>query len=245
MNSYCAEPPLCTFCTELSGPNHSTNFGRLTSSLVDSRILWRNEHFAILPSLGPLRQGHLLIIPIEHIFSYENLTTDKLHQADQLIKVIYRYLISRRHKSIVAFEHGAPITHGDKREIRIRKAISGACTDHAHFHLVPDISTSQLRDKIEESKTIRDKFIVSDLTKLSENCNANLPYLILGGGDNDCWTIYLFDELQSQFMRQAVASIDGSKDWDWLLYPKIELVLNTCFKDGPVLKEYLKEYSTF
>ncbi|OEU63844.1 MAG: hypothetical protein BA867_00725 [Desulfobacterales bacterium S5133MH16] len=134
------KPESCTFCAELIGILENSNYGRLTGQIKKGRILWQNNEFALIPSLGPLIEDHLLLIPTYHTFSFADLSESVLSRADHLIMSLANFFLKQGHQ-IIIFEHGAKILNGSDYEKRLKRAICGACTDHAHFHLLPNISS--------------------------------------------------------------------------------------------------------
>jgi diadenosine tetraphosphate (Ap4A) HIT family hydrolase len=230
---------VCTFCSELSGLLETTNYGKLTGQYTKSRILWSNKDFAVIPSLGPLVEGHLLLIPKHHEFSFVNLSKRLLSEAEKLILAIIQFNRQRAHHTLI-FEHGAIVQTGCAYEIRIKKAKAGACTDHAHIHIVPSLSASPIIQKIDDIHFHLKKHKLQHLNELHEAVERDFPYIIISSSKMKSWVLYVIEEVPGQFMRQMVASIVGLKEWNWYKSPHIDLVQKTIQNIGPLLNGWLR-----
>ncbi len=143
------KPEICTFCAELLGLLKNSNYGKLTAQVETGRILWQNNEFALLPSLGHLLEGHLLLIPTHHVFSFATLSETALSGAEELITSIGLFFNKRQYPMLI-FEHGAITLDDSEYEKRLKRAQSGACTDHAHVHLLRGISAQKVISTIDK-----------------------------------------------------------------------------------------------
>ena len=55
----------CDFCDELSGGSENS-FSRIYKRELESRVLFHSDEFAVIPSLGQIVEGYLLVLPIKH-----------------------------------------------------------------------------------------------------------------------------------------------------------------------------------
>lgn len=232
-------PEVCTFCAELLGFSRNTNYGKLTDDTRESRIIWRNREFALMPSLGPLVEGHLLLIPTHHALSFANLSPEALAKARSLIAEVERFFTSHC-PDVVVFEHGAVILTDSDHERRVKRAMCGACTDHAHIHIVPAISARSVISRMEELSIHMQKVELDDLDRLREVVNVQLPYIVVGGSQMDRWMVFLLEYVPTQFMRRTVASIVGLTEWEWREFPRIDLVQAAVRRMGPRLNDWLE-----
>lgn len=239
MNEKYLPPELCDFCSELLGDLHNTNFGKLAAAQTKGRILWQNSEFALIPTLGPIVEGHLLLIPLQHVFSFANFSYFELEKAEIIINLIYQFY-STQNKKMVSFKHGACVHKGLHYEKRIKKALSGACTDHAHFHLIPDVPITEILKRIETQDLIVKKKRIKKLSSLPKSADNASPYVIIGGSDTPFWHLYIVEELPSQFMREIAASFVRLEDWSWISNPRIDLIINTLNKIGLSLNKFMK-----
>jgi diadenosine tetraphosphate (Ap4A) HIT family hydrolase len=235
-------PEICTFCAELAGIVHNSNYFRLAGHDAKSRILWRNSEFALIPSLGPLAEGHLLLIPTYHTLSFANLPKTILANAENLVASVKQFF-SERGRQILVFEHGSLVLTSCDYEKRRKKAICGACTDHAHIHIVPSVSAQLVISTIEKMHVHTNKTTIKSLLGLREELDPALAYILIGGSDTKSWLIFALEYVPSQFMRKLVASLIGLTEWDWRQFPHVGFVKKSIQEIGPHLKDWLQSYS--
>jgi len=118
-------PAGCEFCREFVGhPGHE--FHRRYAGILESRIVWKSASHILLPSLGQLSPGHVLLLPWRHVSSFAELTPIEEAEAESALEGLRRFLGSAFGKPLI-FEHGLP-----------PDASSGGCgVIHAHTHIVP------------------------------------------------------------------------------------------------------------
>src|SRR5579872_1366668 len=114
----------CDFCNEFSGGNANAYAVRYGTSRTARTILdW--GAFRIVPSLGQLTEGHLLILPAGHICAIADLPNGHISEFEHLRSKI-KAALQETYGHCIFFEHG------------IRGEGSGGCgIDHAHIHAVP------------------------------------------------------------------------------------------------------------
>lgn len=105
----------CYFCSEF---NSSTD--------PQSRIIWEDDDFLVLPTMGCFTPGYCLLMPRDHVLSFANLPLDQLRGGLKVAEQ-WRGKIEKRFGQTVIAEHGAG-------ECGLNGA---ACCDHAHLHLIP------------------------------------------------------------------------------------------------------------
>src|SRR6184192_1181296 len=95
--------PHCDFCNEFAGLR-SNRFSEIYGE-GSNRIIESTASFNVLPTLGQLTEGHILIVPKEHVTAFANIEAEKLRELD----VLYLEISERLQKSYgahIAFEHG-------------------------------------------------------------------------------------------------------------------------------------------
>lgn len=179
-----------------------------------SRPLFESPNFVVLPSLGSLVEGWVLIVPKEHFISMGALSPDLLCEMDQ-VKTDVIGTLGRKYGELCAFEHGPCAAN--------RKV--GCGVDHAHLHIVPldfDLVSAARPFMPPEAEWL-------DATW--ESCRAAFEkgqdYLYveqpLGIG-----RISVHLSFGSQILRKAVAARLGvSEQFSWREYPQIEVVART------------------
>lgn len=121
---------ICSFCQELQNELDNNFFEmylkeRFNKVGLSSRIIGETKHFSVMPMVGPLVPGYLLIVPKKHVESISLLSTCELEELFQIKNDIQDIFEKYYGKSIV-YEHGA-LTHTLR---------GGCCSDHAHLHIV-------------------------------------------------------------------------------------------------------------
>ncbi len=62
----------CDFCNEFSGKPGNA-FQRIYAGTPESRVLFRSNQFVVMPSLGQILEGYLLVLPIKHFKALSDL----------------------------------------------------------------------------------------------------------------------------------------------------------------------------
>jgi ATP adenylyltransferase len=87
--------------------------------------LFESANFRVLPSLGALVEGWLLLLPKQHVVSMGALD-DELVAEMQHVKNLLVSPMERAYSSVCAFEHGPSKAN----------SLLGCGVDHAHLHIV-------------------------------------------------------------------------------------------------------------
>lgn len=193
----------CAICDELldertAGLYHE--YARKNGSVPESRILYRNAKFAVMPSLGPLAECHLLVVPIQHVCSYSALDEKELCIAEEIIDNVAGF-VRKKFGSSLIFEHGT-MEAGMKG--------SASCV-HAHMHIVScpeSICGPLIKDNLEMRR-------ITKLSELKEQIKRKKPYFYYREGTGEA---YLMDDTiqKSQYLRILIANILGNpQKGDW------------------------------
>lgn len=173
-----------------------------------------SESFVVLPSLGSLVEGWLLLVPKDHYICMGALP-DALLQELVAVKSEMAAQIESQYGSLCAFEHGPG---------EVQRAV-GCGVDHAHLHLVPiDFSL------LEAARP----FLPADATWSAASLNdcrheylKGLDYLYfeqpLGSG-----YISVHRSFGSQVFRKAISMKLGvPEQYSWREHPQLELTSRT------------------
>ena len=217
----------CSFCNEFSG-DESNNFfdiylknecGKLK---IASRIIAQTKHFNILPMIGPLVPGYLLIVPKDHYLSFAHLSVELLKEA-KLICWELRRIFSTHYTVPLIFEHG-PMGATKK---------SGCCTDHAHLHIVA--VHCDIKDRFSPFGYQLRK--INDVLEVRKQADRKMPYLYYENQKNEC---FVADApiVESQFIRKVIAITIGAEDRVyWFDTLQIPWVIDIIQKMRPIFSE--------
>jgi ATP adenylyltransferase len=103
----------CIFCRKLNGSDK------------EEQILLRSESCYVTLNRYPYSNGHLMVIPYDHVSSIEHLKTSTL---SEMMEVVNLSLAALR-------EAYAP--HGFNVGLNLGKAAGAGIADHVHMHIVP------------------------------------------------------------------------------------------------------------
>ncbi|MFH1591136.1 MAG: HIT family protein [archaeon] len=113
-----------------------------------TKPLYSDDDFLIVCDVHPLTEGHILIIPKEHIACMGALDDQQFEQYTKVYEKICRF-IKEEYGSFGAFEHG----------------ITGQTVFHAHTHVLPFahnidevIPEKEKRIEIQDLKTVREEY---------------------------------------------------------------------------------------
>lgn len=122
----------CFLCGQIKGESSLDLLARmLPDQPYQRRIILENDEFAVLPSLGALTPGHVLLCPKTHSCSFSHIAqsvNNEVETSFRELKAALSQLLQYRYGSVVhIFEHGMA-----------SKQSHVPCTvDHAHLHFIP------------------------------------------------------------------------------------------------------------
>jgi len=189
----------CDFCDELSGGKDNA-FTRIYGPDQKSRILFRSQNFVVVPSLGQLVEGHLLLVPVSHYTALADMQSRSIREASELCARARETLFKVYGWPCVIFEHG------------VRGNQSGGCgIDHAHMHAVP---FTGLREPIDELKRTHSLKSIDGIAEIHKEVSPTSPYLYYEETNGQAWTCETAF-IPSQYLRKLLAESLGINSWDW------------------------------
>jgi diadenosine tetraphosphate (Ap4A) HIT family hydrolase len=203
----------CYLCGQIEGSEERNLIWPLLAVPSARRpVLAENAVGVVMPSLGALVPGHVLVMPKVHVRSFVSAPSDVQGKLEELTQLTRRALSSQLGLPVHMFEHGS-----SKHGTRV------ACSvEHAHRHLIP--TTAAVGAPIAAAvnwapvgqRRLRD--IVGDCEYLhyqsadGESLAATAP---LGG-------------YESQLLRRLFATELRIPDaWNWRVHPQLENVRAT------------------
>jgi ATP adenylyltransferase len=200
----------CTFCAEMSAGSDGAQW---------NQPLAETKNFVVVPSLGSLVEGWLLIVPKIHHISMGALPTGLRQEADDLERRVSRLLDLEYRRPIVVFEHGpSAAKHG-----------TGCGVDHAHLHLVPtgcDV-LKYAQPFVPASASWRIAGPDSGWDLRTRAYKSGQDYLYLKPHDDEA-LVAVCEDFGSQVFRRAISAYVGiEQEFNWRDYPRIDTVLRT------------------
>jgi diadenosine tetraphosphate (Ap4A) HIT family hydrolase len=196
----------CEFCAELTNPQAS-RFGAMYGSVLRSRVVRETSSFVVVPTVGQMFPGSMLVIPRKHIETLAGfgLATDG-RATDELISLMDSLNAElSQFGDVVSFEHGA-------------RADTGASCGiyHAHLHCVPTPRVLRAEELLPRGQQVRG--FGEGLRMLADASQ----YLIVRDSKG---VTRLHDqshgagEYGSQYFRRRIAQVlDAPVEWDWRTY---------------------------
>ncbi|MHB1619469.1 MAG: HIT family protein [Sulfuricella sp.] len=199
----------CEFCAEIDGAD--SRFHDHYSGILDSRVVLEKSGFLVMPSMGQITPGSLMVMPREHVERFADLPVRDRLAAETLIGEIVRASPGE----IAVFEHGA------------RSCTGGSCgIYHAHIHIIP-LADNLCAAHLSEGLCQQDAKLESAWTTLA----VVDEYLLLSDGRGRAWTREVKpterELFPSQYFRRVLAGACGKDNgWDWktVAQPESELV---------------------
>ncbi len=190
---------VCEYCQEIH-PSGENRFNRLYAGMVETRFVLRTSHFVVMPTLGQLFKGSLLIVPVAHVETLASLPPDHLSELAALLEQVQCKL--RDFGQPVFFEHGST------------QEVAGSCgIFHAHLHVVP------LPARLEPQKLLPSATDSFGSLPAALSALHHSPHYLLAG-DSTRTVIAEVAALSgapgSQYFRRRLVSLfDLDRPWDW------------------------------
>ncbi len=191
MNSQQTECELCNAIKDSSSLNPK----------IWNTPLYETDSFIILPSIGPLVSGHVLICSKNH---YQSLSFMKKEHVLELKSLLHKLEKRDFMKDCLISEHGSS---WDQK--------GGACVIHTHLHIIPSFSR--------DVDILEGHLPVFDVDELDQVLNIDDPYL-LNFNLNNKIKVYEAYNIPSQQIRMALCKKYGFKRQDWRQDEKLDLI---------------------
>ncbi len=191
-----------------------SNLASTSSPEAWDRPVFESANFIVLPSLGSLVEGWLLLVPKQHYISMGALPASLVTEMEEMKAKVSAH-VRQEYGETCVFEHG-PASASRK---------VGCSVDHAHLHIVPltfDIGRAAVPFMPKDAEWVKASWV-----QCQEAHQAGQDYLYfeqpLG-----CGNISTHSEFGSQVFRRAIASeIGRPHDFNWREHPELETVAKT------------------
>ena len=171
-------------------------FCDIDHSKIENTIIEETEYFYILPTLGSLVDGYILIVTKRHINSMSELNENELIEYKNIIEKYKNLFKKIYNKAPIVFEHGTPNQNSEMKANSVT---------HAHTHIV-NINFSNENEILEKYNFKK----INDFKEINKNTNY-IKYI----SNNKIYITYNFPSV-SQLMRILIAEELNYKDkFDW------------------------------
>jgi diadenosine tetraphosphate (Ap4A) HIT family hydrolase len=177
-----ADCPLC---------NAAHNVALMVGGTNVNTIIGRSEEFLIIPALGPLVPGHVLVISKTHSEGLRFLSPEMRQRYKLLSDEIHAYC-AQTGDTVLEAEHGAST-----------RSARGPCIRHTHVHILPGLG-----DAIAAFHPGSD----SQLPLSAESSRID-PYIWLSNGGQE--KFYPAPHAHGQEIRRTIGAYLEFDDWDW------------------------------
>lgn len=206
---------ICSFCAEIERlPEHNLFHQMMGKEIGYTYILKETDNFVVMPGIGSLMPGYLLIVPRDHVLSFGHLSATYDDELNKLLQILERWLVATYHSSVIFFEHG-PASFTER---------GGSCTDHAHLHFVPIQTQIDLVSVMQRDFTVRQ---VQTMAALRDQIARKIPYLFLRHHDGTMYVCDAPNAISQYLRRDLVRQLELGDVWDWLVFPGTGHILST------------------
>lgn len=215
----------CDFCKELNGENNLYREVAERCNLPKERIIYEGKNWVILPTIGAIVPGYVLIVSKRHHLSMMDCNKEEMIELEDLLKQTRCVLTSMYHFQCIAFEHGGGCGVGNKP----------SCIDHCHLHVMP------LREDIYDRIDVA-KFQITHLESLHsllKEKKQQSSYLLYQNHKEEILLMYA-DTYISQYFRQLIAlSENVPEQWNWRYHYFAENIKTTIEDSKEKKKSYI------
>jgi len=198
----------CAICSQIAGKEKGDLLYQLFAiqGQYKRHVIFESERFAVIPSIGPLTVGHVLLCPKSHYTSFARLPEDFEKEYDVVCDKLTCLLSDVFDARVHIFEHGV-----DAQCSRMICSVR-----HAHQHFVP--ADVDVWDAIQSG--IQWMRITPKLRDLRETVGAE-EYLFYMAPERAPVVALAGDSrFESQFLRQVFAMALARPDtWNWRTHP--------------------------
>lgn len=203
----------CKFCSIIERDEKLKNKqSYMTDIPIYDTKIYETDDFLVVPVLGSIIEGYIMIITKKHIYSMAELESKKMKELNSLIEFLGDICQKIYGICPTVFEHGSASPE--------TKMVSQSSVYHAHMHIVP-FEFCNINEIVKESgmKKIEGINAIHEYRKMS---------YVYCRDHNKLNYITINENLPSQYMRRKLATeIGKNNEWNWREYPFIEHVHST------------------
>lgn len=196
----------CPFCDEYACSNESQFYVEVGSKIGrGSRVLLETDNWYVIPSLGSLTVGYVLLVTKQHYLSLANIGHELFTEMLDLKKNVEDILYDKLGMRCIAFEHGT--VNADSK--------GANSVDHVHVHILP-FSQPVWQDIALDIPQMHFD-VVNSYQDLYSGWEEVLPnsYLLFQDLDQKIYYVSDASNMPSQLFRKCLAPYVGADHWDW------------------------------
>lgn len=182
-------------------------YNQFVDKTVDC-IIYESPNFYVIPELGALKQGYLMIVPKEHILSVAQFPENYREEYEEVCSDVEEMLLKAFDGRMVCFmEHGS----GPSGMTSHKKSIV-----HAHTHVVVDFILKPKFKKMVKLQTCKNIAVASHTHYFSyqEGCNGKLMMAM----DDE---VYVQRQFPRQVMAEELGFAPDQYNWRWYEFDEI------------------------
>lgn len=180
-------------------------------------------NFSIMPTIGQITEGHLLIISNSHLCASLELPANEIVDLKQIMDNLRDFNKKAYNRDTLFFEHGC----------NPEKEIYGAASiTHMHIHSLPMTKEqSQKVLEIVKDDTNNELIPINELKDLVQWFNTNHKgYIFISDTDNNLFIISSKEKPMSQYMRKVSGLVLDNHNYDWRKFPAEDIIDVVCEK---------------
>lgn len=174
---------------------------------LHNTCLYQTEWFAVLPALGPLVPGHIMVVSHDHYPNLLSMPREALVEYERLAQWL-RDRSPYQELGFLEAEHGSTSAE-----------LAGGCIVHTHVNWIPGAANF--------IRIFDDRFQTTDWNRLSELEAPTKGYILLRSSTNERRFFVPSEKLPSQLLRREIFAQRGRDDWDWAAFPRQDWTANT------------------
>jgi diadenosine tetraphosphate (Ap4A) HIT family hydrolase len=190
---------ICALCVATADATRSEQ------PFLHNQKLFETRRFVVLPSLGPLVPGHVMVVSKAHYHSLASMGAEAVTE--------YESLAARLTKApFLADGHPLEAEHGSTPSDK-----AGACVIHTHVHWLPGMG--RFWNEFADRLSLR-----AETSLLDFGCR-DVPYIFARARTQQ--GIFHAEGLRSQTIRRILCELMDRDDTDWMQAPRLNWVQET------------------
>lgn len=193
----------CIFCqmAKYKGFNSLEKYNQFVEEPVDC-IIYESKNFYVVPELGGLKQGFLMIVPKAHILSVAQFPEELMPEYNLVCEDVEKILMKAFNGKTVAFmEHGS----GPSGKTSHKKSIV-----HAHTHVVVDFSLKEKYQKMVQMKKCDNISDAKDVHYFSYQDTSQGQLMIAMNPE-----VYVQRQFPRQILAEELGLAPNQYNWRW------------------------------